>query len=403
MKPQKTVIKYRMTVPYAALQASFWMDLCIALSFASVYLKGIGYSNTGLGWIIAAGSLAGASFGPLISSLIDRYEKITASGLMLPVIFARAVMILSLIINADPGILTTISFALFTGFSMCVNSLILKMYVDAGKNGAEIDFGIARGCGSFAYVVISFILGAVVNATTVRAVVWAAAVICVLQLASYMIFTAKLNVAGIRSDRRDEHEAAIRNEERGSGLIQFAADNRKFCLLLLGTLLIFFSHNTLCNFLINVTENAGGDAGDMGLLNGFMAAVEIPVMFLFSRVFGKKNIASVLRFAFIFFTFKAAAVAAASSLTLLGAAMLLQAPSFALYTPAIVPYTEKTVRHEDSAKAQSLAFSMTTLGSVLAGTISGTLLDHTSVTVTLWIAAAVCLAGTVTAIMGLEK
>ena len=100
---------------------------------------------------------------------------------------------------------------------------------------------------------------------------------------------------------------------------------------------------------------------------------------------------------------KAAAVAASGSLPMMTAAFLLQAPSYGLHASAIVPYIDEHISHEDSAKAQSLAFSMTTFASVLAGIISGRLLDITSVTITLWIAAAVCLAGTVTAIAGLDK
>ena len=35
-----------LTAPYAAMQAVFWMTVCVSLTFAAVYLQGLGYSNT---------------------------------------------------------------------------------------------------------------------------------------------------------------------------------------------------------------------------------------------------------------------------------------------------------------------------------------------------------------------
>ena len=82
-----------LTVAYSFVQASFWMDLCIALSFASVYLLGLGYSNSALGLIIAAGNLIGAMIGPGLSSMIDRKEDVTAARVMPYVLAAEGASI----------------------------------------------------------------------------------------------------------------------------------------------------------------------------------------------------------------------------------------------------------------------------------------------------------------------
>ena len=94
-----------------------------------------------------------------------------------------------------------------------------------------------------------------------------------------------------------------------------------------------------------------------------------------------------LRFSFIFFALKTAAIAAAPNIPLLYAAESLQVLSYALYAPAIVAYVTLIVPYDDAAKGQSLAFSMTTIGGVLASLISGRLLDVLSAPATAWIAA----------------
>lgn len=388
-------------ISYSAVQAAFWMDLCIALSFASVYLLGLGYSNSSLGLILAAGNLLGALIGPGLSSIIDRKENVTAARVMPYVLAIRTAILVILAACPEAGLVTTVGFALYVAFSMSVNSLNLKMYVDAGHNGIHVNYGVSRGMGSLAYVLISSVLGYMIVNTSIRAVPVAGLIVGAFQFAAFIAF--KRGEKSFLAICGSEDMKVLTRSETGVSMDEFARQNKRFCLLLAGTVLLFFSHNTVCNFLINVVGNIGGGTEEMGLLNGFMAAVEIPVMLTFSRFFGAKEPASILKFAFVMFTVKAAAIAAAPDMLMMTGAFLLQAPSFALYTAAIVPYIEKTIPHRDSAKAQSLAFSMTTFSSVLSGTVSGMLYDNTSVTTTLWIAVMVCAAGTVASVLGVEN
>ena len=383
-----------LTPAYAAVQASFWMTWCTSVSFAAVYLQGLGYRNAELGLVTAAGSLLGALLGPALSDRIDRDERVSAGRLTPPVLAAQAAALLLLLAFPRKGVGTTLGFALYMMFATSVNSLNLKLYSDAVHRGARMDYGFARGMGSLFYVLLSLLLGLLVERSSVHAVIVAALLLTAAQYAAFRIFAHRVP---------DAPGPGAGYAEHGASLPAFVRKNRRFCVLLLGTVLLFFSHNIVCNFLINITRRVGGDTGTMGLLNGFMAAVEIPVMLFFSVLFGRRSSASLLRVAFVFFSLKAVAVALAPSVPLLGAAFLLQAPSFALYASAIVPYVGRAVSYEDSAKAQSLAFTMTTLGGVLANVIGGWLFDTVSVSATLWIACGVCVLGSAVALCGVDN
>ena len=174
-------------------------------------------------------------------------------------------------------------------------------------------------------------------------------------------------------------------------------------MLLAGTILIFYSHNVLCSFFINVVENVGGSVGDMGILNGLMALFETPVVLFYSKITKHRRTSSVLILSFVMFSLKAAAVAAAASVVQLGAALILQAPSFGLYTGAIVLYTDETIAYEDSAKAQSLAFTMTMIATVIASIAAGRQFDVISTGTVMWISCGVCIAGTIIACLGVLK
>ena len=92
--------------------------------------------------------------------------------------------------------------------------------------------------------------------------------------------------------------------------------------------------------------------------------------------------------------------ALAPNIPLFFAARTLQAPSYALYTVLIVRYADSVVNRKDSAKAQSLAFSMTTIGSVLASLIGGAMFDTAGVRTTMLTAVAISAVGTVIALAG---
>ena len=104
-----------------------------------------------------------------------------------------------------------------------------------------------------------------------------------------------------------------------------------------------------------------------------------------------------IRAAFVFFVLKLLAYALAPNVPLLFAARTLQAPSYALYTVLIVGYADETVPQKDSAKAQSLAFSMTTIGSVLASLIGGSMFKTSGVRPTMLTATVFALVGAVIA------
>ncbi|MBR3391379.1 MAG: MFS transporter [Firmicutes bacterium] len=383
----------KLTPAFALVQAPFWATYCISVSFAAVYLQALGYSNRQLGLILAAGCLMSALLGPLLSSRIDRSPTLTAARLAPFVLAAQAASLLLLIFFPHKGLPSALGFLLYLAFSNSVNSLNLKLYSDAVYGGAAIDYGFCRGIGSLGYVVVSVLVGFAVKLTSALIIPWAGLLLTVLQ---YLTFR--------RFHKAAPESRAVRERKRGATLTEFARANPRFCLLLLGTVLMFIAHNAAGNFMINVVRNLGGDEGTLGWLNGFMAAVEIPMMFLYSRLFRKKGAAgAALSLSFVFLTLKAAGIAAAATVPQLAAVFLLQAPSFALYTAAIVPYVAETVAYEDSAKAQSLAYTMTTVGSVLASLIAGPMYDALSVSATLWISCALCAAGTVIALISVKR
>jgi PPP family 3-phenylpropionic acid transporter len=386
------------TLKFSAVQAGYWMSFCICINYAAVFLQSLGYSNAQLGTILAVGNIGGVLLGIVLASLVDRNAHLHAGNVIPAQLAVQAAVLLPLLFLRSKSSIVSILYILYIAFSSPVNNMNLKVCVDLEYSGQNVNYAFSRGIGSFAYVLASMLLGEIVNATSTVVIPGTALIVTALQFLANRSVQRQLKKEGPKQD------VIIRTASTpGLSLREFLRAHGRFCLVLLGTLLLFYSHNAYSNFMINVVRNVGGNTATMGYLNAFIAALEIPIMLLFNRIFRKVRRWKILVVSFLGFVLKAFAVAFADSISTLFLANLLQIVSFAIYSAAIVDYVNEVIPYEDSAKGQSLAFAMTTGGSVLSSFIAGSMYDNCTVFTTLLVAALVTIPGAALSILGLER
>ena len=381
----------RLTVAFALTQATYWMSYSTAIGFAAVYLQSLGCTNTWVGLVLAAGCLAGTLLGALLSDRLDR-GLATPSGLLPFLLLGQIIpAVYMLAVPAPSGVPVYLLYTLYIACAIGVNSPDMKVYADLCEGGAIIPFGICRAMGSVGCVIVSLGVGTSIQYISPRALPFIALVLAVFGwIVRFRIYRhPSIGLVGSR-------------KARGVSLPRFISANRRYCVLLLGLIMIFFAYCTTNNFRINIVREVGGDTAQMGVLAAYMVVTEVPVMLLYGKYSHKWDHVTLLRFSFICFILRITAFAVASSMWQLYITGTFQAASFALYAAAIVPYVTAVTDHRDAAKAQNLAFSVITAGSLLASLISGALLDLMSVHQVLWIVCGVCTAGALTAIFALD-
>ena len=368
------------------------MAFCVVTAYAAVFLHGAGYDDQELGIILALGNVGGAVMSPLLGAWIDRNRKIRHAQLVFALLGMQLILLAVLRINPQKNLLCTICYVLYMTFVMPVNALNLDLCVRLERAKAPLNFGLARSMGSFSFVILSTLLGILTEQLGYRMLPFAGMAVIALQGIGNRLIDRDLREA---ENSLPQSEAVL--QERSSSLADFIRENKSFCLMLFGTIIIFIAHNTDGNFLINLVENVGGGPAVMGYLAAFTAIVEVPVMMFSDKLPKRWSRVQYIRLAFVFFVLKTLAYALAPNIPLLFASRILQAPSYALYTVLIVGYADETVPQKDSAKAQSLAFSMTTIGSVLASLIGGSMFKTSGVKPTMLTATVFALAGAVIA------
>ena len=385
-----------LNIEYALVQAFCWMGFCVCMSFAAVFLQGRGYSNSALGLILAIGNISGFLIAPNLASMVDKSGGTTVFHCLWALIGVQLILLFSFTRLGSASLGLSVLYCLYIAFNAVVNTMNTQLSFALGGWSGRINYSAARGCGSLAYSAVALAIGVLVQRLGANVLPLIGIGFTLLQCLMLAVLT--LQSRGSSAENFD----TLAEKEQARSLGVFIRENPRFCRLLIGMGLIFFSHNLANNFLINIVRNVGGDAGVMGGLNGFAAFMEIPFMLLYVVIARKIRCASILRFSVIMFTVKALCMALAPSVPWLFATQLLQGLSYALLTPASVQYTSLVVGPRDSTKGQALTYGMTTLGSALAGGLGGMLYDSMAVRSVLLIGAGISALGAAVCEMGVD-
>lgn len=387
----------QVTFHYMLITAGFWMAFCLVSTNAAVYLQGVGYNNVQLGVILALGNIGGALLSTLIGDFLDRHPHVRHIQVLHLLSAAQVVSLVLLRIHPVSGLMTSVFYVLYTTALMAVNAVNLDLCVRLEHVGASLNFGLARSVGSLAFMVVSVLMGVLVERFSHLMLIYAGVLVIVFQFFTNFLVDQDLKKA--------EVTASVQvggGKVKSASLLQFIRQNKTFSILLVGVMIIFMAHNMDGNFMINEIRALGGDTSDMGLIAAFQALVEIPVMVLVARLPKKWSCAQYIKVAFLFFVIKILCYALSPSLAFFFGARILQAPSYALYIVLIVSYADMVVPHQDSAKAQGLLVSVTNLGAVLASLAGGAMFDSLGVRPTMLIATGIAALGCAIGFIGAQ-
>lgn len=380
----------KLNIYYSFLQIAYWVTSAVVFCFTTVFLQFRGYSNYEIGIVFAVGNIIGFVSQPLIAGYIDRSDRRTLLRCIRITAVLAVLLMLAVYLLPSGSVSLIVAYALLVAGNTLLNPLCISLSFYIESWGCGINFSRARALGSLSFAVCNVILGMLVQRVSENAVP-----------TSFILFSSLLGLATLlfvpvdRAHRIAAPERRMQSaSEKPSGLLEFARENKRFMLFLLGTATLYFTHGMIGNFMIEFIRSIGGGSEDMGNVLAFMTVVEVPVMLLFGRLTQRFRCSSLLRFAVIMFTVKELMIYLASSLPALYAAEALQAFSFALFVPASVRYVDEVIAKHNAVKGQAFVTSMMTLGSIFASYIGGLLLDTSTPGFTLLVGVIVSAVGT---------
>lgn len=369
-----------LNIEYGCIFGAYWMVYGIVSSFASVFLLAKGFNNSQIGITLAAANVLAVVMQPIIADLADRSKRIGVIGITEIMTVMMMVFTFGMFAFTGKSIGLCVVFVLLIAWHTVLQPLFNAMSFKLEESGIAVNFGIDRSVGSLAYSALVAILGTLVEKHGVMVMPYLGEIVCFCLLVS-LWFTGhhfKKAIAMNRekeSGKPDKAAENLKEEKEDINLIEFAKRNRMFFLVNVGVIGLYFSNSILNNYMAQIVNNVGGTTEDMGRILSVMAFCEIPTMVLFNLIKKHFSCNTLLKVASVGFTVKIAICWLATSPVLLYVAQLFQLVSFALFLPAMVYFTDETMRKGEAVKGQALYTTMITVTTIFSSLVGGIILD----------------------------
>lgn len=400
----KTATASSMTSRYALIHGSYWMVFGATYNFITVYLLSKNFESHQIGLILAFTNIFSAILQPVIAGYADRTRKSALRYTISIMLFICLSLSFIMVVSPSVMFVTASLYFILLTVMLTIHPLINSLGMNYINEGIPINFGFARGMGSLAYAVMSFILGAAVEKYGTDILPYA----FILLFGFTFIFTITFKMKHTASmepivvEMPDENLNINKADGSNLSIAGFMRKYHRFSFYLLGVILIFISFNIINIYMIKIVQNVGGNEATMGSAFAIAAILELPVMLSFTKIITKYHTASLLKLAGLFFTIKAFITLISSSVGMIYFAQSFQMLSYAIFIPGSIYYVNKVIDKSDMVKGQAFTTAATTLGGVGGSLIGGLILSASSVTQMLVIGVIISLAGTLIILLSVE-
>lgn len=345
---------------YAILQIVYWMISGLTFSFASAYLLNVGVSNSRIGIVIGGAYAFSTLIQPLYAAFLRRvkchvhqgimWAYLLMSGLCIP-LFSRNVSIL-----LRMGLLIVI-YGIESAMQPFMTALV-NLYETAS---IQIDFGKARSMASLVYTGFMALMGVILE--------WLSpGVLPVLYFLASMMMVILLAVVRLPNKLIPETVSPQKS-------IISARINSQIVFFMLGRVFISLGSMIAGCYLLQIMQNVGGGVSDVGLFDGIGAALEVPVLFFYSRLSEKFNCRKLLVLSGWFYVVKYTIILLAKNPLTICLAQLTQIFGFGLYLPSSIEYVSELYSLNEYLHGQAVAGSASTIGCIISAVAGGMLLD----------------------------
>ena len=350
------------------LTAIFYIIQVSVLGFTVYFLNENGFSASEVALLMAAFGVVAAITQPILGTFADKNRNIDFKNILT---FMGILVLISFIILCHfsknkiiIGLFFGIIFILTNNMSPFVNSSCFYYK----ENGIDVNFGIARGFGSFSFALVSYILGSFTKIFGAIAVSYNGIIASIIFLIIILLIPRVKNI-----DTIDNKENLKNDIQKNRRIQYFIKKYPSFFLMIFATIFALCFQNADCGYLINIIENLGGDSSHLGIANGLAALVEIPIMFMITRIMKKISVKKLIAIACGFFIVRGI-VFCIPSMMAIYIAQLLQMFTYAILIPSTVYLSDEIMQEEDKNKGQTLIGMAVTMGLILGSFVGGELI-----------------------------
>ncbi len=379
------------TLRYALINILYFAGFCTIHAYAAVFLLDKGFTNTQVGIVLAAANILSALLQPAVAGIIDRGGRITNRIVILFSVLFLLLGCILLLIATNGFILVFTVFGLMYTIQFVYQPIIIAMNFEYAQAGCDINFGLARGLGSAGFAVTSLFLGSAIESYGTNVILYVTIAVMIVSL--IIVYTFKKPAVDGQANV-DSEEFITDNDQSGQSQ-NFFVRYKKYTIFLVGTACLFFAHNAINDYMIQIIRNVGGNESQMGYATFLQAILELPVMAMIGILLKKFKVQHLLIFSAVFFFIKSLLILVATGMGGVYVSQACQMGAYALLIPAAAYYADNEMEARDKVKGQAYVNSAITIGGVFSNLVCGRVLDQFGVGSMLTIGMAVALAGAV--------
>ena len=352
--------------------ATYYALNCVVLSYVAYYLESIGLTDLFISIVIGSACAAGGILQVITGRIADRSTRWNWRKLLL--LFG----ICELILATSRVFIPVIRWQWFAYGLMIIFLLLMMPMVNLSSfyytsRGIPVNFGIARGIGSAVFAAASFLIGKLTTTLGSSCIPGISMILSAAFLFAVLIMpesgdTADTKTEGVQSGSR----------EKKFQLSEFTGKYPVYLNMIAGLALLLVFHNMLNTFFIRVVESVGGDSRSLGIALAVAAIIELPVLFLYSRISGsgKRSSGFFLAVACGFYVVRGILYLFATNVIMIYLIQLLQSVSFGLMVAAKATYADECMASEDKTTGQALMSFTDAFGAVVGTVIGGVLMNQ---------------------------
>ncbi|MBP9478966.1 MAG: MFS transporter [Sebaldella sp.] len=351
-------------IKFSAIQCTFMMSLSAILGFSVILLQSRDFKSSEIGVILAIECIASVFSQTILGSFADKHKNILLKYIVIAVLIVS--FIANLLLMFIPSTFWTVAliFTLIGMSEYSATSLINSLAIQFVNIGIPINFGLARGLGSFSYAIAGLMLGKLIVKFGAESILPVHGLFLFLVIIAVLLFNRPDKFQKTNVVELEETEKSV------DKLWVMILNNKALFYFLVSIVLIFISHGMLANFLPQIIEHVGGNSGDYGTAMFLAAMSEIPTMVFFSFFMRKTTSGKLVILSFFFFFIKSLLFYFSNTIPQIFAFQMLQILGYGLFVPASVYYVNEIVSENEKIKGQSLV----TVASMGVGITIGNLL-----------------------------
>ena len=401
------------TARYAVINAAYFMGFCGVHTYASIFMLDRGFTNSQIGMLLAFANVFSVVIQPVLAGLIDKPGKLTnrrAASMCTALIIVLS-LVLAFTRREKPVIF--IVFMLIYMIQMAYQPIIIAMNFEYAEKGCPINFGLARGIGSAGFAAYSPVLGNMLEQRDVSVIHIGNVVVLAVGLLFLLTFRLPDKTEKPQTESGEEGRKEKRIKEAGevpgqectahNNFFDFAKHYPKFMLFLLAAVLVFFAHNMINDYLIQIITPLGGTKKHIGYATSMAALIELPTMAFFAKMAKKIPCEKLLMLSTVLFTVKVLLLFLAKGIAGVFVSQLCQIGASALFIPASAYYASMVMEKLDQVKGQAYVNCAITLSGTFSGLVCGRILDMAGPKVMLGCGSAASFLGTVLAVTAIRK